>query len=450
LRAALKAAGWSLDTAARQLTAVAREHGVIVHTGKGTVGHWVTGTVPTGPAPEYLAEALCRRLHRPVTAADLGLASGGVTSPDDVVGLEMTGDPVAAVARLAEADSGRRGFLAGAVYSVAALALPLAYRQEVGARVRKVAGGGLVGGADVAAVRTMTTAFVSADEVHGGGHARPAAVAYLTTDVAELLGGRFASERVRREMYGAGAELAYMIGFKTHDSGSDPLAQRYYLQGLRLAVESDPGAHAAYFLRILAHQALDLGQHQHCVNLASAALDRAHGRVDSGTLSLFLTTLAMAYAASGDHARAARYLNRAESAVCANPDQAPAWAAAGGSATARHGSNAGKTLLEMRSHVAAERLLRTGVQGWDPITHPRVRGLGLANLGHAQLGQGRIEEACSTWSETLDLVAGVRSARTVDAARKMIGELATVRGRGVPGVAEHDQRARGYIAGRAL
>lgn len=446
LRAALAAAGWSYDTAARQLTSVAREHGVVLHTGKGTIGHWVAGTVPGAPAPAFLAEALSRVLHRPITAAALGLTSPDTVGQEETVGLEMSGDPADALTRLAETDARRRGVLAGAVYCVAALALPLAYRHDAAGRARRAGAGGTVGTGDVLAVRTMTAAFLAADEVHGGRHARAAAVAYLSTDVAGLLGARMASEAVRREMYGAAAELAYMIGFKTHDAGADALAQRYYLQGLRLAVESDPGAHTAYFLRILAHQALDLGQHQHCVDLACAALDRVHGRVDAGTVGLFLATLAMAHAAAGDRARAARYLHRAEQAVCAVSDQAPAWAAAGGSASARYGSNAGKALLQMRDHAGAERLLREGADSWDPVTHPRARGLALANLGHAQARQGHLDQACATWNTALDLTDAMRSARTALAAREIRGALASVRGRAIPGTVELDHRARQYLA----
>lgn len=440
LRDALKSASWSYEQTARQISLIAAAHkDASVAPGKATIAHWVAGTVPSGQAQQYLVEALSRRLGRRISPADVGLASAH--AEDHQVGLEMTGDPMESLARLGDVETSRRAALASAVYSVSALTLPLAFRQAAIERSHAAAAGATIGTSDVQAVRAITAAFVAADEVYGGSHARMAAISYLTTEVADFCRGRFASEAVRRSMLGAGAELAYMIGFKTHDAGMDALAQRYYLQAFRLASESDPGAHTAYCLRILAHQAFDLGHHQHCIHLAEAAIDRAHGRVDQATMGLFLNTLAMAHATNGNSASAAHFINRAEETLSAPPDESPGWAASGGRAETRHGSNAGKTLAAMGDHQAAIRLLKRSAQSWSPTSHPRVRALTLANLAESQAALGRIEEACETWSSALDSMQGVRSARTDRAVRTMRSHLSVYRKRGLRSAEELDQKA---------
>src|SRR5205809_3659080 len=101
----------------------------------------------------------------------------------------------------------------------------------------------------------MITTFSQADERFGGGHARLAVVAYLTTDVASYLRGSFAADEDRRAMFSAAAELTYLVGWKAFDSAQHGLAQRYYVKALRLANEADDGAFGGFILRAMGHQA---------------------------------------------------------------------------------------------------------------------------------------------------------------------------------------------------
>jgi hypothetical protein len=102
----------------------------------------------------------------------------------------------------------------------------------------------------------------------------------LVSDVAGYCASRFRREQDRREMFGAAAELAYPAGWKCHDIGDEGLALAYYGRALQLATESDPVAHAAWTLRILAHQSLDLGQPRHRQALATKAWDLVCGRIE--------------------------------------------------------------------------------------------------------------------------------------------------------------------------
>jgi tetratricopeptide (TPR) repeat protein len=299
-----------------------------------------------------------------------------------------------------------------------------------------------VGKTEVAAVRDMTRVFTDTDERLGGSYARSAVVEYLCTDVTAYCRGSFAHDDDRRAMFGAAAELAYLAGWKAHDAGLAGLAQRYYLHAFEFAAESDPGAHAGYVLRILAHQALDLGEREHCVDLATGALARARGKVGPDTESLFWLTLARAQAANKSARAATNALRRAETQLeRAGEEQAPGWASLGGPAEARLASQSGKTLGDLGVLRAAEHQFARSATCWNPVTHPRVHALTLAQLGDVQCARGNLEAACETWSKALDGMAGVTSARTRDAVTSMRSHLAAFRGREIPAARRLDMRA---------
>ena len=433
--------GVSYAALARTVCQVAAENGDQgFRCDKSFVAHWVAGTRPQPRTAAYLIEALSRRLGRVLGPADLGLGSA-----DERIfgGPALAADPVAGLALLARADVDRRTLIGGMAYSVAAPMLPL-QQPEITARADLVRSRAraTVGTGDVAAVRTMTTTFNAADERLGGGHARSAVVEYLATDVAGYLRGDFATDEVRRAMFAAGAQLSYLAGWKAHDLGLSGLAQQYYLYSFQLAAQADPRAHAAYALRILAHQAMDLGRHEHCVELADAALARAKGRVDADTESLFWLTATRAHAADGNSREALVALSTAERLIGrAGGDAGPEWAALGGPAEARLASQAGKALQAMGDLPQAQEQFRRSARCWDPVTHPRIYALTLANLAETQCAQGNVEQVCQTWHQALDGMAGIRSARTREAVRSMRAHLAVYRGRGLAAARRLEARA---------
>jgi tetratricopeptide (TPR) repeat protein len=331
------------------------------------------------------------------------------------------------------------------VYSISALLLPLqTIRAAVlGEHTPTKQPSSRIGAAEVGAVVEMTAALTAADERLGGGHARTAVVEYLATDVAAYLRGSYASEQTRKAMFGAAAQLAYLAGWKAHDLGLAGLAQKYYLHSYQLASESDPFGHAAYGLRILAHQAMDLGRREHCVELADAALALTKDRLDAGTRSLFWLTAARAHAANGSRRHAQAALTRAETLLGkVGADPPPTWASLGGSAEARLSHQAGKTLQALGEHATAEHQLRRAAAAWSPTTHPRVHALTLADLAETLCAQGKIEQACATWQSALDSMSGVRSARTTDSIRSMRRHLASYHGRNIAAVRALDARVR--------
>jgi tetratricopeptide (TPR) repeat protein len=187
---------------------------------------------------------------------------------------------------------------------------------------------------------------------------------------------------------------------------------------------------------------MDLGRHEHCVELADEALARAQGRVDDSVESLFWLTAARAHAASKAPRKALAALSKAEQLIGrARAAQAPEWAALGGPAEARLAHQAGKTLQTLGDLRAAEEQHARAVRYWDPQTHRRVYALSLADLAETQCQQGHVEQACKTWSDALDSMTGIRSVRTRQAVLSLRKHLAMYRPRGLATSRSLDARA---------
>ncbi|MFJ7909173.1 tetratricopeptide repeat protein [Kitasatospora sp. NPDC096204] len=435
LAAVIAEAGCTYEALAKAVRAVAAEAGETLHTSRSAVLSWVRGGTPAGRTAAYLAEALTRSAQRKVTTAEIGLGF-------PAIGEAMAPDPLATAADLGRLVMfHRRDFLALA-FSTVTVGLPLAYdHRAVAAALRTATGGRRVGTEEVSVVRQLTEMFRTADERLGGGHGLSTVSSYLADAVVPMLQATFPSEEVRRSAFGAASELATLVGWKCHDLGREGAAQRFYLLAYQLACESDPAGHGAWMMRALTHQALDLNQTTHCVELAEAALARAQGRVDRRTEALLLVTAARAYGASGETKNAAGALLAAEDAMLAGDDGVPSYAAASGPVAATVASHTGKTLTGMNDHRAAERHYRAALEDRVPGTYQRVRGLTIANLAKSVAAQHRHEEAVILWNQCLDLMDGVASDRNNQELRTVRSAMTVYGRRGIPGARELAQRA---------
>lgn len=440
LAAVIEEAGCTYEALAKAVRAGAAEAGETLHTSRSAVLSWVRGGTPTGNTAAYLAEALTRLAKRKVTTAEIGLGF-------PAIGETMAPDPLATAADLGRLVMfHRRDFLALA-FSTATLGLPLTYDHQANAATPRTATGcRRVGADEVATVRQLTEMFRTADEKLGGGHGLSTASSYLADAVVPMLQATFPSEEVRRSAYGAASELATLVGWKCHDLGREGAAQRFYLLAYQLACECDPAGHGAWMMRALTHQALDLNQTAHCVDLAEAAIARAQGKVDRRTEALLLVTAARAYGASGRGKNAVGALLAAEDAMLAADDAVPSYAAASGPVAATVASHTGKTLTEMKDHGAAERHYRRALEDRVPSTYQRVRGLTIANLAKAVAAQHRHEEAVILWNQCLDLMDGVASDRNRKELKTVHSAMAVYSRRGIPGASELAQRAAELVS----
>ncbi|KUN17649.1 Tat pathway signal sequence domain protein [Streptomyces corchorusii] len=435
LAAVIAEAGITYNALACTVRIVAAEAGERLSTRASAVAYWVAGGTPSGQTPSYIAEALTRRMKRTVTVDEIGLGSAGT-------GPVLAADPLAAVADLGRFVLLRRRDFLHSAFATAAVALPLAYDHEaVAATLHAAARKGAVGAGEITTIRDLTEMFRAADDKLGGGHGLTTATVYLTDTVVPLLKARFPDEKQRRQAYAAAAQLACLIGWKHHDLSREGAAQRYYQVGYQLACEADPNGHAAWMLRAMTHQALDLGHPDSCVDLSEEALRRAAGKVDRHTQALLLVTCARAYGAAGLTAQAASALLRAEQALDGEDGPVASYAAGSGPVAATVASHTGKTLTAMRDHKAAEHHYRSALSGRSPSSYQRGHALTLANLAKSVAAQRRHEEAVHLWRQCITLMESLDSNRSRQEVNAIRDAAASYARRGIPGATGLAQRA---------
>lgn len=363
--------------------------------------------------------------HVPYSRAALGFYETGARTAPPEVRLwyqrvcGATFDPVSTVSTLGRADVDRRGFLRSVVYSTALSATALT-ALPAAARLSTVTSARHVGIAEVRAVRAVTDAFLQLDETRGGGIGRTAIAEFLSTDVANLLAARFSDSAARGQAFSAAAELAYLAGFKAHDTGDDAIAQRYYLSALRLAEEAHEPGHDAFALRILALQGIDIRPRASSVDLAEEAVRRAGGQVSPDTEALFVVALARCHAETGNHRQARSVLRRAEPAITPQPaERLPRWAAMWCPTKATLLNQTAATFTALGDHAEAERHYLHSAAIWNPDTHTRIHALTTVDAGTARWRTGDHDGAATIWQPVIPALTAIHSARTAKALAKI-------------------------------
>jgi hypothetical protein len=166
---------------------------------------------------------------------------------------------------------------------------------------------------EVANIRRMFGVFQEMDVMRGGGHARTTLVEYMNTNVLPLL--RVPNESaVKKALYEAAAEQAYLIGWMAYDDGQHGLAQRYLIQSLRLAEEGGSRALGAHVLAGLSDQTNLLGYPKEALALARTGRRGMEQGVGESTACLadLLVLEARALAALGEARHAAVTVAEAE------------------------------------------------------------------------------------------------------------------------------------------
>ncbi|WP_327177812.1 Tat pathway signal protein [Streptomyces sp. NBC_01335] len=453
-------AGWSRAQAASAFNRAAAEGrrpddpgGPLI--GRSHVSMWVGGTRPSGSAPAVLALALSRRLKRVVTVAEMGFATpAGPGGPAGPAPLGPPADALAVLADLGRVDlhPDRRNLLAGIVYSTAVLATPSGDRPPSPVALpphppERISNHLRVAQGDVAIVRELTLAFSAVDQRRGGGHGRTALVQYLHTDVRDLMHGRYAHERVRREMESAAAELAYLSGWMAFDSGENPLAQRYFTLGLQLAGQAEDHPLSGHILRAMAHQALDLGHYDNALALAEASVqDRRYTGATPRERALLGVVHARALAAAGRTHGAVKALLRAENDLAAADAGVPEPHRTFFFGEASLAHETARTLEVLGDRKGAIREFGRSVRTRGAAFR-RTHAVTLGHLGAAQMADGRVEEACATWGGLLDsMEEGIQSGRAEQAVVQARRLLSPLRHRRIPWVTAVAERANRHLS----
>ncbi|MFK0103252.1 hypothetical protein [Streptomyces sp. NPDC091217] len=274
LAALMQEADFSHKSLARAVVAAAARSGENITCDHTYVTRWLKGSIPRGDMPQYIADAIGRKLGRQLTIDEIGMGDAAVSAVRPELGLDFSDKPESTVktvadlwrADLADAETLVRALPDSGAWNAASLRWIVAPPDGELTRT----GNRTVGIVDVDMVRSTTEAFSMLDGKFGGGHARRALIQYLHTDVRPMLDGTY-SDAVGKQLHSAVAEALLLAGFMSYDSGLHGIAQRYFVQALRMSQAAGDRLLGSSILSAMSHQATFLGRYRDAATLARAA-----------------------------------------------------------------------------------------------------------------------------------------------------------------------------------
>ncbi|WP_037581469.1 hypothetical protein [Phaeacidiphilus oryzae] len=300
-----------------------------------------------------------------------------------------------------------------------------------------------VGRGDVSAVRAVGDLFRALDNAYGGGHARQALIRYLESEAEPMLRGRY-GEAIGRSLFGAVADLTRLAGWTSYDIGAHGLAQRYFVQSLRLAQAANDRLYGGYVLITMSRQAVYLGHGREAVQLARVAQQGVGTTAPAPVQALLHAAEARGHSVLGDARSCTTALVRAERTLqSARPgDELPGWARFFDEAQlADEFAHCYRDLQQWRSAAQhAERSLRLRQPGYA-----RSKVFCRIVLATARLGMGEVDEACASAMEALRVATEMRSTRTIEYLRDYARRLAPYRGNTAARSFEEAAHAAGVI-----
>ncbi|MFG2720334.1 regulator [Streptomyces sp. NPDC048416] len=443
LAALIAEAGFSNAGLARRVDQLGLEHGLDLRYDKTSVTRWLRGQQPRGTTPALIAEVFTRRLGRRLSAQDLGLDACAPV----YAGLEFAATPEEAVdivSGLWRKDSGSHAELRKIAFTPAGLVVPsrdwLIGRADdrVGrgepnpsANVTRIpvqgrasvprqrttdrGPGQRVTSGDIAALRSVGELFRTLDHAYGGGHARQALVRYLEHEAEPMLRGTY-GENVGRRLFAAAADLTRLAGWTSYDIAAHGLAQRYFVQALRLSQAAGDRAYGSYVLVTMSRQAVYLGHGREAVQLARVAQQGVGAAAPPVVQSLLNAVEARGHGVLGEVRACTASLVRAERALeSARPgDDVPHWARFFDEAQlADEFGHCHRDLQQYRACAQhAERSLQLRAPGYA-----RSRLFCRVVLATARLGLGELDQACALGAEAAQQASEMRSARAVEYVR---------------------------------
>ncbi|WP_055602842.1 hypothetical protein [Streptomyces aureus] len=478
LAALIAEAGFSHAGLARRVDQLGLEHGLDLRYDKTSVTRWLRGQQPRGTTPALIAEVFTRRLGRRLSAQDLGLDACApvyaglefAATPEEAVDIvsglwrkdsgshaelrKIAFTPAGLVVpsrdwligraddRVARGDGpqGPRtpsGAAAAAAVTAAVTAearLPhdprpahdprLAHDPRVPPQARfsvpRQRGmdrgpGQRVSSGDIAALRSVGELFRTLDHAYGGGHARQALVRYLEHEAEPMLRGTY-GESVGRRLFAAAADLTRLAGWTSYDIAAHGLAQRYFVQALRLAQAAGDRAYGSYVLLTMSCQAVYLGHGREAVQLARVAQQGVGPAAPPVVQAMLHAVEARGHAVLGEARACSASLVRAERALeAARPgDEVPYWARTFDEAQlADELGHCHRDLQQYRPAAQhAERALQLRAPGFA-----RSRLFCRVVLATSRLALGELDQACALGAEAAQQASEMRSARAVEYVR---------------------------------
>jgi hypothetical protein len=273
-----------------------------------------------------------------------------------------------------------------------------------------------VSAADVAMLQTMTRTFRQLDNRFGGGHARSTVSHYLVGEAAPMLRAGQFREGVRRELFGAVAELNQLARWMAYDVGS---GRKHLGRALQLCQTVGDDALAAEMLAGMSHHAAFGRSPLVAIDLARAARDNV-GRAGIAALMAESAVmeahgLALRHDASGCLAA----LRDAEASFSSAGPDVPEWLRYFD--TAYMAAKFAHCFRDLGRPKEAERFARRSLEMTDG--YDRGRLFNTALLASILADQRRVEEASAIGIAALRMAANMHSVRTVkyleDVARRL-------------------------------
>ena len=414
LTAVMDEAGISNKGLASRVRAEADKVGLALFTDHVAVRRWLNGVQPHADTIPCIAGALSVKLGRKITPTEIGFdleLTGAVDGVDD--GAQYPPRPDQAIDlldTLTAADLSDSSALAAAGWvSTTAPSVITGYlfaepqRIELATTLDEA-------GKDIAErIRATIRYFMDLDFKFGGGHTRRMLLFYWKTEIVPAL-RRHHPEAVRREIFGAAADAAEVLGWSAYDDGRHGAGQRYFIQGLRLAREAGDDVMGGQILGNLSHQANYLGNFSDAIQFARAAQAATTGKAPATVRAMFLAMEARALASIGDARACAEVLHRAEQAFDqSNPAEDPDWISYFDALELA--GEAAHCFRDLSLSAETQRFITEAI---DPIrTPPRTRAFIDMVSAAATLGAGDLEQAVSIATNAVDLASGLQSSRYV-------------------------------------
>ncbi|MFF8832422.1 sporulation protein [Streptomyces sp. NPDC015131] len=422
----IETSGASHKSLAHRINQLARQAGHTTDYSHTSVANWCRrGMIPKWPVPNLLAQAIAERLGRPVSLGDIGM--GDARTPAADVGLDFPRDRGDAVRVATSFWSfvNRRDFLTGSGFAVSAFTTPVTRWLVAPAdEAADHRGGRKVGRADLAELRDAADEARRWDSKYGGGSWKANSVTVcLQERAAPLLRGSF-TDAVGRDLFSVTAELSRLAGWTAFDVGRHDVAQRHFIQALRLARAGGDVELGCYVLTTMAMQALLRGFASEAVDMTQGAFERAKGHAAPRVLAFTRLIEARAHARERDARAACRALKASEDLLGradASSGPEPAWIdfyhharlSADAAEVFRDLSNP-KAALAWNQQAAA---MPSGV-------FTRSVGMRLAIVGTAHLQARDLDRGLELGNRSVDVLARVQSSRAKDYVREFTTALA--------------------------
>lgn len=415
LAAVMAEAGFSNHGLALRVRELAHKDSVRSSADHVSVSRWLNGAIPRGNTPEYVSQALESKLGRPVPLSEIGFAQ--VKAEDDPAefaerGAQYQTDAEASIQLLATfSKADLQGDRSSSKIRWSATATGNVITSFVfGSPLDPDAAIAAHGATSNVAKRIRDTAnhLMELDFKVGGGNTRKLLLFYFQSEVVPALRKHY-PEAERRAVLGAAAEVAQLLGWTAYDTGRHGVAQRYFVQGLRLAEEAGDRLLGGRLLANMSHQANYLGRFDEAVHLSRAAQTAASNNPVATVSSMFLAMEARALAGAGRSRESVHALHRAEAVFERHdPDKDPEWIG-----YFNREELAGEAVHCFRDLGSANEARTFGAEARSADSPLRTRAfIGMVNASVA-LRDRELEEAITLATEAINDAGSVQSRRYI-------------------------------------